>query len=105
MVSFAASGDHRIKIKNAKIETSTWNWPGNQDGNGDTNFNWLFWGSSQKFGKGAGRVGNQRKNHDYPDFSIVVIGQNTKKSLGNLRKLAVTETPVEDHQLKLARNT
>ena len=35
------------------------------------------------------------------NFSIIKIGQNTKKNPGDLRRLAVTQTPVEDHQLTL----
>ena len=38
---------------------------------------------------------------DHPNYSIVEIGQNTKKSPGNLGRLAVTQTPVENHQLTL----
>ena len=33
--------------------------------------------------------------------TIVEIGQNTKKSSGDLRRLAVTQTPEENHQLGL----
>ena len=41
----------------------------------------------------------ERMNRDYPDYSIVEIGQNTEKSSGDLRKLAVTQTLVKDYQL------
>ena len=37
--------------------------------------------------------------------SIVKIGQNTEKSPGDLNRLAITQTPVKAHQLKLARKT
>ena len=33
--------------------------------------------------------------------SIIENGQNTENSLGNLRRLAVTESPVKDYQLTL----
>ena len=33
--------------------------------------------------------------------SIIENGQNTKKSPGDLRRLAVTQTPVKNHQLTL----
>ena len=33
--------------------------------------------------------------------TIIKIDQNTKKSPGNLRELAVTQTPVRNHQLAL----
>ena len=42
---------------------------------------------------------------DPPNYSIVEISQNTKKSPGDLRILAVTRTPVENHQLMLVWKT
>ena len=51
--------------------------------------------------KKAGRTGIERKNRDHPKYSIGVIGQNTAKSPGGLRRLAVTQTPVKSHQLTL----
>ena len=51
-------------------------------------------------GKGTGRLGNKSMCGDHPDISTVDIGPNTEKSPGNLRSLAVTETPVRNHQLK-----
>ena len=38
---------------------------------------------------------------DHPNYSIVEIGQNTEKSPGYLRRLAVTQTPVRNHWLTL----
>ena len=35
---------------------------------------------------------------DYPNDSITENGQNTKKSPGDLRRLAVTQTPAKNHQ-------
>ena len=37
--------------------------------------------------------------------TIVENGQNTEKSPGDLRRLAVTQTPVKDHQLMLMWKT
>ena len=42
-----------------------------------------------------------RTGGDHPDYSIVENGQNTEKSPGDLRRLAVTQTSVKDHQLTL----
>ena len=42
-----------------------------------------------------------RTSGDYPNYSIVENVQNTEKSPGDLRRLAVTQTPVKDHQLTL----
>ena len=44
----------------------------------------------QKIGKGTGRLENKKTRRDYPDFSITKISQNTEKSYGDLRRLAVT---------------
>ena len=38
---------------------------------------------------------------DYPNDSIIENGQNTVKSPGDLRRLAVTQTPVTKHQLTM----
>ena len=43
----------------------------------------------------------QMMSRDNRNYSIVKIGQNTEKSLRELRRLAVTKTPVKDHQLTL----
>ena len=37
----------------------------------------------------------------HPNYYIIEIGRNTEKSPGDLRRLAVTQTPVNDHQLTL----
>ena len=42
-----------------------------------------------------------RISGDHPNYSIVEIGQNSKKSPGNLWRLDVTQTPGENHQLML----
>ena len=42
-----------------------------------------------------------RPSGDYPNYSIIEIGQNTEKSPGDLKRLSVTQTPVKDHQLTL----
>ena len=43
----------------------------------------------------TGGIGNQRKNSDHPGQSIVQNGQNPEKSPKELRRLAVTQTPVK----------
>ena len=40
-------------------------------------------------------------NGDCTNYSTVEIGQNTEESPGNLRRLAVTQTQLKYHQLKL----
>ena len=42
---------------------------------------------------------------DYPNNSIAEDGQNPETSPGDLRRLAVTQTPVKNHQLTLMWKT
>ena len=44
----------------------------------------------------------KRTGGDNPNYIIIEIGRNTKKSPGDLRRLAVTQTPVRNHRLTLA---
>ena len=44
---------------------------------------------------------NQRTIRDHPNNSIVEIGQNTKMCPGNLRRFAVIQTSMKNHQLTL----
>ena len=48
---------------------------------------------------------DKRTNRDHPDYRIVETGQKSKKSPGELRRLAVTQTPVKDHKLTPAWKT
>ena len=56
------------------------------------------WNSPRKLGKEAEGIENQRRNQDDTDHSIVKLGYNAQKSLGDLRGLAFTPTPVKNHQ-------
>ena len=47
--------------------------------------------------KRPGELGSWRTGSDYPNDSIAENGQNTKKSPGDLRRLAVTQTPVKNN--------
>ena len=51
--------------------------------------------------KGTGGLGRWRKSGNDPNYSTIENGQNTVRSPGDLRRLAVTETPVKKHQLTL----
>ena len=44
-------------------------------------------------------LGILRTIGDHPNYNIFENGQNTEKSLGDLRRLAVNQTPMKDHQL------
>ena len=46
-----------------------------------------------------------RTRGDHPKYSIIENGQNTEKGPEDLRRLAVTQTPVKNYQLKLMWKT
>ena len=51
--------------------------------------------------KGPGRFGGWRSSGDYLNNSIIENGQNTEKSPGDLRRLAIAQSPLKDHHLTL----
>ena len=71
--------------------------------NADTNSNCCSWHSHQKIGTTTGGLRNKTTSEHDPDYSIAEIGQNTEKSPGELRRLAVTQTPVRTHRLTSVR--
>ena len=70
-----------------------------------TNCNWCTWYSYQRIGKRTRGFRNKRTNGDNPNYSIAEVGKNTEKSLGDLRRLAVIQTPVKDRQQTLTWKT
>ena len=60
------------------------------ESDGDTNCNWRARYSHQSIGARTGGLGNKRTSGDHPDYQIIKIGQNTKISPEDLRRLAVT---------------
>ena len=68
----------------------------NNNNNDKNNNNNAFGKHPQRLRKSTGRLRNQRTNGDDPNYSIINIGQNTEKSPGDLRRLAVAQTPVKD---------
>ena len=55
----------------------------------------------KKIGKRTGGLVNKKTIGDHTNYNIIKIGQNTEKSPGNLRRLAVTQTLMKSPQLKL----
>ena len=70
-------------------------------GDCDTNCNWCAWYNPQRLGKGTVKFGNKRTSGDHPNYSIIMIGQNSEKSPEDISRLAVIQTSVEKHQLTL----
>ena len=58
-------------------------------------------GSHQRIGTGTRELRKNRMSGDYLNYTLVKISQNAAESPGDLRELAVTQTPVKDHQLTL----
>ena len=59
------------------------------------------WNSNKRITKGTGGLGSWRMSGDHPNYNIAENGQNTEMSSGDVRRLAVTQTPVKDHQLNV----
>ena len=66
-----------------------------------TNHDWCIRYSNSGIIKGTRGLGSWRKSGDHQKYSIIENGQNTHKSPGDLRELAITQTPVKYHQLTL----
>ena len=70
-----------------------------------TNRDWCFWYNHQRIIKGTGGLGSWRTSGYHSNYYIIENDQNTEKSPGDLRRLAITQTPVKDHQLTLMGKT
>ena len=63
------------------------------ESDGYTNCNLCARYSHQRIGAGTGGLRNKRMSGDHPNYSIIEISQNTKKSPGDLRRFAVIQDP------------
>ena len=107
IADFAVPADHRIKLKESEKKDkyldlarelkTLWNC----EGDNYTNHNWCFWYSHQRIIKGTRGLGYWRTSGNRPNYSVIENDQNTEKSSGDLRRLAVTQTSVKDPQLVL----
>ena len=113
-VDFAVPADHKVKLKEGEKRDKYLDVVREQkknkktmehEGDSDSSCNWCAWYNPQRIGKETGRLGNKRTSGDQPNYSIIKIGQNTAKSPRDLRRLALTQTPVENHQLTLMWKT
>ena len=76
-----------------------------QESDGDTRCNRRARYIHQRIGTRTRGLVTKRTSQDHPNYSIVEISQNIEKNPGDLRRLAVTQTPVENHQLTLVWKT
>ena len=111
-MDFGLPADYKVKLKESekknkyfdlarKLKKKTME----HEGDSYTNRDWRFWYSHQMVIKGTGRLGNKRTSGDHSNYYIIENDQNTEKSLGDLRRLAVTQTSVKNHQLTLMWKT
>ena len=75
------------------------------EGDNYANDKWCFWYSHQKIIKGTGWLGNKTTGGDSPNYYIIENDQNPEKSPRDLRRLAITQTPVKNYPLKLMWKT
>ena len=107
IVDFAVPADHRIKLKEcekrdkylnlARELTKLWNMK--------VTIIPIVIGAFGSVTKGPGGFKSWRPSGDHPNNSIIENGQNTEKSPWDLRRLAVTQSSVKDHQLTLMWKT
>ena len=64
----------------------------------DTNCNCGTQYSHQKISIGTKRLGNSRINGNHPNYCIIKTIQHIEKSPVDLRRLAVTQIPVENYE-------
>ena len=61
----------------------------------------FFLYNHQRIVKGTGGLGNKRTSGYHTNYYNIENGQHTEKSPGDLRRLAVTQTPMKYYQLTL----
>ena len=103
---FAVPADHRIKLKESekkKYQDLAKELQKTMENESDdyTNRDWCIRYSNKRTMKGTGRLGSWRMSGYHPNYNIIENGQNTEENPGDLRRLAVTQTPVKDHQQML----
>ena len=111
IVDFTVPADHRVKLKENEKRVKYLDLARElketieNESDGDTSYNWHARYSHQRTGRGTRRLGNKRTSGDYPNYSIIRSGLNSKKSPKDLMELAVTQSLVKDHQLTLMWKT
>ena len=102
-----SSANHRIKLKESEKYTDLareLKKTVEHESENYINRDWCSWYGRQRIIKGTGGLGIKRTSGDHPNY-ITENGQNTEKSPGDLRRLAVTQTPVKyADEKKLSRN-
>ena len=104
---FAVLADDRVKLKETENKDKYLDLPRElkktveNESDDYTNCNWYSWYIHRRIGKETGGFGNNRTSGDLSNYCIIEIGQNTEKSPGNFRRLAVSQITLKTHQLSL----
>ena len=108
IVDFAVLADPRVKQKESKMSDKYLDLSRElkkkimeHESDSDTNCNWRTRYSHLRIGVGNGGLRKTKMSEDHPKYSIIEVGQNTEKSPEDLWRLAHTQTPKENYQLKL----
>ena len=101
IVDFAVPADHRIKLKECEKRDKYFDLARKLKKLWNMKVTIIPIGAFGTVTKGPGRFGSWRPSGDHPNNSIIENGQNTEKSHEVMRRLAVTQSPVKDHQLTL----
>ena len=75
------------------------------ESDGDTNCNQYTLCSHQKIVTRNGGIGNKSTIGEHSNYSIIKNSQNTEKSPEDLRRLGLTQTLAEKHQLTLVEKS
>ena len=111
IVDFAVPADHRIKLKECekKDKYLDLTWELKKLCNMRVTIVPIEIGSlgtvTKGLLKGLDDWGSWQSSGDHPNDSIIENGQNIEESPGDLRRLAVTQTPMKNHQLTLMWKT
>ena len=92
-------------IKQAEIEKKSISGEWENYSKPNTSSGSCTWDHPQMIDKRTGRLENKRTNSDYTNYSIIRIRRNIGKSPGHLRRLAVIQIPLGNHQLTLIGKT
>ena len=105
-MDFDVPENHRVKLKEGEMKDKCLDLTSElkkktveHESDRYTNCNWCSWYNQQRIGRGNGGARNKWTSGNYPKYSIVNISQNTTRSPEDMRRLAVSQTPVKDHQL------
>ena len=71
------------------------------ESDGFTKCNWCSLYRHQRIGTKTRGLGHKRTSGDHTNYSNMEIGKKTDVSARDLRRLAVTQTPVRNHRVTL----